>query len=679
MSNKQSHTQVTCRACPRAQRTAKNLSLVSEVLRREGLVTKTFIAGGPHSCESLEVRWKEWTSASDNQKGEDRFRFLNAIKGTKTLFDEPCKRCDKVAAEKAIRSWGNKALFTAQQTEPEVLADIRTRTRRIMGKNWWKGTKGRVYVPDQQGCLEMERGLGGTLSVAPVGSDLDSKYTRLSHDPDKQEYYRLLRGPQQMAYEEERVGSAECRVGTAKSKGKLRVVTMQSASMKRDLRPVHEQAYNRLSSRPWLVRGDVTQAHFESLRSSLYRGHTFNSGDYEESTNNLNVDAVIAVVETLSESLPKELGETFVKSFKECEVWWYDGKRKVTRGSMMGNLGSFVVLCILNRICFERALKLAGYDRTHPCLLNGDDILFPGCDGLYYSWLHCTKEVGFVINLKKTMRSTVYGDLNSQTYRYDKGRFVHKFCFGFLGSDSWKEPVGSLAVPLFDLCRQLRFSNAAWLLTTYPVRKLLARVPIPLSSFPRRWWGYLVKKKWFRGLVDQVKPTEVIQLGTERKLPFVLGPPINSSPKIERQIKEAENEVTADYVRSWQGIPVCPIKEKVPHGKLTVLRSRFRLKRVVLGWRRLWLAPVLEALQDNLPEVFVSGYPDWVDEQPGLQLEYKLSREWGYRPPKFSPPLPPSYHTVVGPHISYRVFPYTPEFLGVQVRERMWNSNEMDK
>nr|UYL94575.1 MAG: RNA-dependent RNA polymerase [Botourmiaviridae sp.] len=681
MVKNKSHRLVTRRVCSEAQRTASNLHLATETLRRESLIPKnsTFSASALISCKALVEEWKEWTSqvTARLKNGEDKFRFLNAIKGMKTLFDEPCHKCDPALAEEAQERWKAKAFNAHRSTSPDVLSDIRRRTRRIMGKGWWKGDK-RVYVPDQQGCLEMARGWGGTLSVdtTPEGAS-----------PSGGVYVPLDRSGfsvcQEAEYAREDVKSPACRLGVAKSKGKLRVVTMQSSWMKRELRPVHEHAYDRLTKRPWLVRGDVTAERFESLRSALGPGHLFNSGDYEASTDNLHKDAVLAVVETLAEQLPKEKGKLFVSSFRDCVVreWNAEGEAfdfPVVRGSMMGNLGSFVVLCILNRICYERALNLSGYSRHHPSLLNGDDILFPGCDGLFYAWLHCTKEVGFVINQKKTMRSARYGDLNSQTYRYDKSRMVRKLCFGFLGSDSWKEPVGSLAAPLFDLCRQVKFSTATWLLTTFPVRKLLARAPIPLSSIPRRWWSFLVKKNWFRGLMDRDDPA-VDSVGTERKLPFVLGPPIVSSAAIEEEIREADDEVTRDIVKSWVGVPVNPVEQSIPHGKFRKFRSKYRLSRKIEGWSRLWLAPVLEAFTSKYPHLIVDGHPDWIDEQPGLQISWRLHRTPCHIPLIFSPPPPLDYLPMTGPDGPFRIIPHVSSVGGIPIVERMWNAYEMDQ
>lgn len=237
------------------------------------------------------------------------------------------------------------------------------------------------------------------------------------------------------------------------------------------------------------------------------------------------------------------------------------------------------------------------------------------------------------------MRSPKYGDLNSQTYHFGKSRLVKKLCFGFLGSDSWKEPVGSLTTPLFDLCRQVSFGTACWLLFSFPVRKLLTRAPIPLSSIPRRWWSLLVKRSWFRGIIDRADEPEIKRTGVERALPFVLGPPIHSTPYVEYRIKQLGDRFTSSLVNEWTGVPVQPLKQKIPHRRIEKMRSLFRIGRRVHAWRRLWLAPVLEYVTVNYPQLLVPGSPDWVDDQPGLQVDYRVTRSPIRSPFSFAPRL----------------------------------------
>jgi len=195
-----------------------------------------------------------------------------------------------------------------------------------------------------------------------------------------------------------------------------------------------------------------------------------------------------------------------------------------------------------------------------------------------------------------------------------------------------------LAGPLFDLCKQLHFSTSAWVLIAFPVRQLLTRVPIPLSSIPRRWWNFLVKRSWFRGLLDKNSDVDTtITVGVQRVLPFVLGPPIHTTPFRESLIRELGDQITLSLVNEWTGVPVPPMKQKTPHQKFYKLRSKFRLGRQAHRWERLWLKPVLDLCQDYMPDMFISGDPVWVDDQPGLQVTYRLTRQPVRRPFSFGP------------------------------------------
>nr|WAK77890.1 MAG: hypothetical protein [Botourmiaviridae sp.] len=609
----------SCRACHGVQRTTKNLRLTSQVLRQEGLCKEIFVAGALQ-CQALQEEWKEWTSiALKRLKGEKRFRLACAIKGSKTLFDEPCRPCDKVTSARAKRDWARRALDSPQVTSPEILSDIKSRARWYMGTRWWKEKKkGVAYVPDQKGCFELNRGSGGTLSVprhweSPIIVDEDGM-------PDPFGDHAII----------ETKDIAACRLGTAKKKGKTRVVTMQAARAKRLLRPVHESAYNHLCRQPWMVRGEVTSEQMESVAGDLLDGELFTSGDFEASTDNLNKDAVLAVVEVLCEALPERRAAVLKETFEHTWVEWEGRRREVVRGSMMGNLLSFVVLCLLNKICLDRARQHVEdcgplYRRA---LVNGDDLFFAGTEQTYAAWLEETSKIGFVINVAKTMRSARWGDLNSTTYDFKSGRFVRRLCFGFLGTDSWKEPEGTVVGSLFDLVGQLKFSTSAWLLNTYQVQCIFSRVSPPLSLFPRRWWQFLVKKRWFRNILS-LPEREVQAFGTERKLPLVLGPPLkDSTPELEARLAKLARVVTRVAVGSWRGKLCFPVKKKI--GKCPPPKRgaypNIRLSRGAPVWRRLWSEPVLNFIEHSNPELFDYSNPNWISDQPHLTTHLPLKR-----------------------------------------------------
>lgn len=218
--------------------------------------------------------------------------------------------------------------------------------------------------------------------------------------------------------------------------------------------------------------------------------------------------------------------------------------------------------------------------------------------------------------------------MNSTTYDFKSGRFVRRLCFGFLGTDSWKEPEGSLVGSLFDLVRHLRFSTAAWLLNTYQVQCIFSRTRPPLSIIPRRWWQFLVKKRWFRNVFSL--PEEIVEeTGSERKLPLVLGPPLaESSDMLEAKIKKMARKVTRWAVNEWRGHLCAPVRKQVrkrPPPKRNACLN-VRLSRGVPQWKRLWCEPVLELLKKTCPHVFEWGSPTWVIDQPDLTTVVPLKR-----------------------------------------------------
>ncbi|QGY72584.1 RNA dependent RNA polymerase [Plasmopara viticola lesion associated ourmia-like virus 54] len=606
------------RACFAAERVVKNLYLTTSILKQEGIVNSIFtVDDGLVTCEGLQVRWKEWTEQQLLRKKEMSRSWWEAslsFKGCKKLFDEPCTRCDQRLAAAAKEKWAAKAFDCPRSTDPDVIRDIKSRVRNIMGPGWWEKREGKLEnarVPDQQGCYELERKLGGTLSVP--------------------RWYEKPTGV--LGTVREKYAVNLCRLGTAKTKGKLRVVTMQTARAKRILRPVHERAYDRISSFDWCVRGDVTKEHFLEVANDAKEGDLFFSGDYVSSTDNLHLDAVLAVVDVLCESLPDLEASVLKASFTEIKVRWKGGRKTVRRGSMMGNLCSFVVLCLLNRVALDRArqrVEQCGPD-WRKCLINGDDCFFAGKMPLYEAWLEETAKVGFEINQEKTMVSKRFGELNSTVFDFSSERFVRKLSFGFLLSESVKLPAESMASEIFKLASQLSFPTASSFLTSFFCREAFRRAPIPTSSIPRRWRTWLVKKGWFRdallsGTQDAVKEEE-------RKLPFVLGPPLFEPTDFkERAITTLDNIFVVSQVVIWnRGLFAAPRSYRL-HPPRLKREEQKKFRRILLRLgkkspRRLWLKPTLDLVSERFPEWLQHcGTEKTVVDQKGLTWERKWLR-----------------------------------------------------
>jgi len=322
---------------------------------------------------------------------------------------------------------------------------------------------------------------------------------------------------------------------------------------------------------------------------------------------------------------------------------------------MMGNLLSFVVLCILNRVCIEWAweeeyLSSGGRKpyRDRKVRLNGDDIVFCGDEGLYRQWREQTAKVGFVVNEGKTGRSAERIELNSEIYLRSKKRFVRKLNFGWLRPSDNDD---SLASAIFETLDRISWSNACALLGRWLTRRALTRSSIKVAEVPRKWWNRLVKRWWFRSCVLWGPGGEAIQIGSERTVPIVEGPLIDSGltndvrKVLEGRIRKAERVAVEWYVASWRGKLSCPLEKRrgIPRRDLprTNLRGsrRWRIVRGGRKWVRMWIRPVRDWFCEAYPWAVRDGrrvYADaWEDEQPGLRttVSYAIASS-GERPPR---------------------------------------------
>lgn len=468
--------------------------------------------------------------------------------------------------------------------------------RRLM-RGWaYKGAGKRPYVPNQLGCLENPRSNGGTLGVRsePV----------------------------------ENVN--ELRLSVVKTGGKFRPVTSQAAYVKRVLNPVNDSAYAYLSRKDWLVRGELTAEHLEPVARDLLPGEDYISGDYTAATDNLHLGAVQAVVGVLSEHLEGEEKDVLVRSFQEMKVVKGETVYPLRRGSMCGNLLSFVVLCIVNKVCHQEALRRAGENWERAVRINGDDIAFCGDGVLYKEWREVTSSVGLIVNEGKTGVSDHLIELNSRVYLVSKGRLVRKLNFGFLRP--YPQHTDSLLEPVMQLCMLLRPSTVSWFLTNPVISGILSEREINPSLVPKRWWSFLVKRSWFRLRI--LEPPEVVTIsGEERVIERVLGPPLKeefaSRPGVADAIGDLEDEYARQFVRENEGRKVRPVQQALlprVHDRRGADWLIYRKRRPV--YKRLWVKRVLDLILAQVPEalafgtVYSPGLQD--DLQPRLGLRIKL-------------------------------------------------------
>jgi hypothetical protein len=451
------------------------------------------------------------------------------------------------------------------------------------------------YIPDQQGCYEVTTRDGGTLACGPAEYSGDRGLVRL---------------------------------GVAKAKGKLRVVTMQSAEVKRVLTPVHNALYDHISSFGWCVRGDVLKEDFEAVIDDLREGEEIISGDYSAATDNIYLDAVMEIVDVLSSSpeltaLEKEvLTESFTNIRCQLTSCPLSERVPINRGSMMGNLVSFPLLCLLNKACHEIACDLSDFGPGGRVgRFNGDDCCFAGDARFFDTWVRITSAFGLVVNGEKTGRSARWCELNSHIYDAVRHRFVAKPVLSFLLTDRTK-PGSILAsvirgIDSFRWPVRLRVVND---MMRYEIS--LRGVLSELSCLGPRWRAELLKRRWFR-VAALEGPAPVKTSGTSRELETVVSSPPDS--RVYQFVTEASISLSRERTDTWLGVRVRPLQSRIdrsswrhrPIFRSTRLRSRFEWGGV--QWAFVWPKELFDFFQSRFPHLLRSSTGNkWMDDHPLL-------------------------------------------------------------
>jgi len=259
-------------------------------------------------------------------------------------------------------------------------------------------------------------------------------------------------------------------LGVVQSAGKPRPL----ASFSSDtlvLKPLHKAIYDQLSSKRWLLRGDLTN---DQLLKAGFRegGGSLVSGDYRSATDNLPIEvaeAILDVAVSNATRVPGAIGDYAKRVlrphvfFDRYEYLANDGRYcsdkkmglpcshgghsvdveyhkssadfKMRASQQMGSLLSFPLLCAQNFIAFRWAcFKTRTRSRNIPLLINGDDILFQASPEFAASWMEVVGRVGLEVERTKTSVDESFGSLNSTLVRWSKGvlKVVPTLRFGML-------------------------------------------------------------------------------------------------------------------------------------------------------------------------------------------------------------------------------------------------------
>jgi len=581
-------------------------------------------------------------------------KMSSALSSCKRIFDAPCKTCDHDRGITAKDEWAERMALTPDKVNTTWCHDpywLLRRHVRSLAVGWGerlenarkecvaggvRRSESGVYIPDQQGCFETRQGEGGTLATDPSKTSSDDSLVRL---------------------------------GVAKTKGKLRVVTMQSARVKRVLTPVHNALYDHLSSFGWLVRGDVKKEDFLAVLSDRREGEAIISGDYESATDKIYLEAVDVIVDELSKDVCLTENERKVLRGSFQHLRWKNtctgAIKPIKRGSMMGNLVSFPLLCLLNKACFDIASDIGrGSGANRVGRFNGDDCLFAGDRKFFSLWKEVTATFGLCVNVEKTGYSNISADLNSQRFFLRRGQLAPKPVLSFFRP--YREEPGCLLTEVLDGISSFR-GEVKSLVVNCMMRHEIAVRQIDLSNLSRREYQILSKKSWFRrALTDGPAPTRV--RGEKRSVEMVVGPPPRASfyPLFDSMSKD----VAGDMVSRWIGKTVKPERVTIDYAAYRE-RSSFSPSyqppsfRVLLRgpkkWSFVWPRPVYDFFKSYGDRVFVSENTRrslWIDDHPCLHVSMELVRSRFVRGSRnfrtyFGPPASLSPCSLPGVNLGY--------------------------
>lgn len=591
--------------------TLVKMEFFSELHRQPEELFAKFSRG---DCASLRAEFDERKLRLLDGLNDRTSRVLTQVlKSCYRFFDAPCEPCDSVAVEKARLKWvldvSRSPTFCPSSPaswSDSPLGELARRVRLIVGTKWGERLgeyRESVLVPDQNGCLENPKLTGGTLGTAP------------------HEYSSDVYG---------------LRVGTAKTKGKIRVVTMQSARVKEILRPVHECLYDFLASRKWLIKGDFLSEHAQLVVDDAEEGESYVSGDYEAATNNIYLPAVKAIIDVLLESpdlLPEEK-EIISGSFDPETLHWTSRtgrKHPIRRGSMMGNLLSFPVLCLLNKACFDIVSTLrrkrTGVKRYRRPIINGDDIAFSGDIETFNDWVLVTSHFGLKVNQEKTGFSSEYIELNSRSYCVEKKRLLRKPVLSCLQPRN--EDTSCLLTRLWEGLKTCKAGTLRW--AVVELRHEIIRRGVTLSSLPRRYRVILLKERWFR--IAVVAEPKILETGVERAWPVVLkdfGPPTS----LFKFYDSCCQRLLAFGVRLARGHKLPAYEKVLERGRIIQPPHPAGRLAYASRWVWRWPLPLLRWWEERELRVeFLTG--KWRDDHPHLATTTTVL----FQLPGFAPPF----------------------------------------
>jgi hypothetical protein len=201
----------------------------------------------------------------------------------------------------------------------------------------------------------------------------------------------------------------------------------------------------------------------------------FVSGDYQQSTNDLSMEATDTVRYSV---FGGRLAEFVCKTLGSQTLHWTEASEIQRRGQLMGSPLSFPVLCVINV-----ALARLAYEMVHPELkglhldafpmaVNGDDFVARMSTDIYALWEQLIAAVGWKLSPGKSYFLGSLAQVNSQTMKVSR----------VSGPDSWR--------PTYVLGEPIPFVNDGFI---HQMGKATQQIDLaPVEAMSQDW-----RERWF--------------------------------------------------------------------------------------------------------------------------------------------------------------------------------------
>lgn len=205
--------------------------------------------------------------------------------------------------------------------------------------------------------------------------------------------------------------------------GKIRVITKSIKELK-VLQPLQYALHTHLKSHFPLMGRTLELADLQEVVDDMRPDEEPVSVDYEGATDSLHGDFQKELIETIID----RSGSWRLQALREIAgrelslgrvIEYPDRSIRQRRGTLMGSLLSFPLLCALNSFVLRRA-------GCRKVIVNGDDGFTTMSKSMYNDWLSACKGVGLVVNNDKTYRSRNYVTINSRYFRISRTNEVHE-------------------------------------------------------------------------------------------------------------------------------------------------------------------------------------------------------------------------------------------------------------